>query len=102
MCYEYSGSSPVQDVDARDSSSLLHTRFLRRADEHVALSEAFPGLFSPENCICSKSLRNSEHVSLFNRGGLLSSLEAIDDGEYFVSASSRIAAHGVIVHLHYD
>jgi hypothetical protein len=31
VCYEFSGSSPVQDVDARDSSSLLHTRFFRRA-----------------------------------------------------------------------
>ncbi len=31
VSYEFSGSSPVQDVDARDSSSLLHTRFFRRA-----------------------------------------------------------------------
>jgi hypothetical protein len=31
VCYEFSSSSPVQDVDARDSSSLLHTRFFRRA-----------------------------------------------------------------------
>jgi hypothetical protein len=30
-CYEFSGSSPVQDVDARDSISLLQTRFFRRA-----------------------------------------------------------------------
>lgn len=30
VCYEFSGSSPVQDVDARDSTSLVHTRFFRR------------------------------------------------------------------------
>jgi hypothetical protein len=29
--YEFSGSNPVQHVDARDSSSLLHTPFFRRA-----------------------------------------------------------------------
>jgi len=29
-CYEFSGASPVQDVDARDSASLLHTRFFVR------------------------------------------------------------------------
>ncbi len=49
-----------------------------------------------------KSSGDSEHITLFDRRGLLSSLEAIDDGEYFVSASGRIAAHGVIVHRHYD
>lgn len=31
MSYEFSGSSPVQQVDARDASSLLNTRFFRRA-----------------------------------------------------------------------
>jgi hypothetical protein len=31
MCYEFSGSNPVQKVDARDASSLLSTRFFRRA-----------------------------------------------------------------------
>jgi hypothetical protein len=29
--YEFSGSQPVQSVDARDASSLLNTRFFRRA-----------------------------------------------------------------------
>jgi hypothetical protein len=29
--YEFSGSRPVQQVDARDASSLLNTRFFRRA-----------------------------------------------------------------------
>jgi hypothetical protein len=29
--YEFSGSRPVQAVDARDASSLLNTRFFRRA-----------------------------------------------------------------------
>ena len=29
--YEFSGSHPVQPVDARDASSLLNTRFFRRA-----------------------------------------------------------------------
>ena len=29
--YEFSGSHPVQLVDAKDSSSLLNTRFFRRA-----------------------------------------------------------------------
>lgn len=29
--YEFSGSVPVQSVDARDASSLLNTRFFRRA-----------------------------------------------------------------------
>lgn len=29
--YEFSGSRPVQSVDARDASSLLNTRFFRRA-----------------------------------------------------------------------
>jgi hypothetical protein len=31
MSYEFSGSRPVQQVDARDASSLLNTRFFRRA-----------------------------------------------------------------------
>jgi hypothetical protein len=31
MAYEFSGSRPVQLVDARDASSLLNTRFFRRA-----------------------------------------------------------------------
>lgn len=31
MGYEFSGSRPVQAVDARDASSLLSTRFFRRA-----------------------------------------------------------------------
>jgi hypothetical protein len=31
MFYEFSGSNPVQQVDARDASSLLSTRFFRRA-----------------------------------------------------------------------
>ena len=31
MHYEFSGSRPVQQVDARDASSLLNTRFFRRA-----------------------------------------------------------------------
>ncbi len=31
MSYEFSGSQPVQTVDARDASSLLNTRFFRRA-----------------------------------------------------------------------
>ena len=31
MFYEFSGSRPVQQVDARDASSLLNTRFFRRA-----------------------------------------------------------------------
>ncbi len=31
MDYEFSGSRPVQLVDARDASSLLNTRFFRRA-----------------------------------------------------------------------
>lgn len=30
VCYEFSGASPVQDVDARDSGPLLHTRFFRQ------------------------------------------------------------------------
>ncbi len=48
-------------------------------------------------------LRNSEHIALFDRGGLLSSpWGAIDDGEHFVSASSRIAAHGVVVHRDHE
>lgn len=29
--YEFSGSRPVQDVDARDAATLLRTRFFRRA-----------------------------------------------------------------------
>jgi hypothetical protein len=29
--YEFSGSHPVQSVDARDASSLVNTRFFRRA-----------------------------------------------------------------------
>src|ERR1700722_6454863 len=29
--YEFSGSLPVQSVDARDAASLLHTRYFRRA-----------------------------------------------------------------------
>jgi hypothetical protein len=29
--YEFSGSRPIQQVDARDASSLLNTRFFRRA-----------------------------------------------------------------------
>jgi hypothetical protein len=31
MSYEFSGCHPVQPVDARDASSLLNTRFFRRA-----------------------------------------------------------------------
>ena len=31
VSYEFSGSRPVQQVDARDASSLLNTRFFRRA-----------------------------------------------------------------------
>jgi hypothetical protein len=31
VSYEFSGSRPVQLVDARDASSLLNTRFFRRA-----------------------------------------------------------------------
>jgi hypothetical protein len=31
MCYEFSGSRAVQQVDARDAASLLNTRFFRRA-----------------------------------------------------------------------
>jgi len=31
MSYEFSGSRPVQPVDARDALSLLNTRFFRRA-----------------------------------------------------------------------
>ena len=31
MSYAFSGSQPVQQVDARDASSLLNTRFFRRA-----------------------------------------------------------------------
>jgi hypothetical protein len=31
VCYEFSGSYPVQQVDSRDSPSLLGTRFFRRA-----------------------------------------------------------------------
>jgi hypothetical protein len=31
MSYEFSGAAPVQQVDARDASSLLNTRFFRRA-----------------------------------------------------------------------
>jgi hypothetical protein len=31
MGYAFSGSQPVQQVDARDASSLLKTRFFRRA-----------------------------------------------------------------------
>jgi hypothetical protein len=31
MAYEFSGSHPVEVVDARDASSLLNTRFFRRA-----------------------------------------------------------------------
>jgi hypothetical protein len=31
MYYEFSGSRPVQPVEARDASSLLNTRFFRRA-----------------------------------------------------------------------
>jgi hypothetical protein len=31
MSYEFSGAAPVQQVDARDASSLLSTRFFRRA-----------------------------------------------------------------------
>jgi hypothetical protein len=30
-CYEFSGAHPVQQVDLRDASSLLNTRFFRRA-----------------------------------------------------------------------
>ena len=30
MSYEFSGSRPVQQVDARDATSLLNTRFFRR------------------------------------------------------------------------
>ena len=30
-CYEFSGSQPVQSVDARDAPPLLNTRFFRRA-----------------------------------------------------------------------
>ena len=29
--YEFSGTAPIQQVDARDASSLLNTRFFRRA-----------------------------------------------------------------------
>jgi hypothetical protein len=29
--YQFSGSEPVQSVDARDASSLLNTRYFRRA-----------------------------------------------------------------------
>jgi hypothetical protein len=31
VSYEFSGAVPVQQVDARDASSLLNTRFFRRA-----------------------------------------------------------------------
>ena len=31
MSYEFSGASPVQQVEARDAASLLNTRFFRRA-----------------------------------------------------------------------
>jgi len=31
MCYEFSGSHTVQQVDNRDATSLLNTRFFRRA-----------------------------------------------------------------------
>ena len=31
MSYAFSGSQPVQQVDARDASSLLNTRFFRPA-----------------------------------------------------------------------
>ena len=31
MCYEFSGSHTVQQVDARDATSLLNTRFFHRA-----------------------------------------------------------------------
>ncbi len=31
VCYEFSGSRTVQQVDARDAASLLNTRFFRRA-----------------------------------------------------------------------
>ena len=31
MSYEFSGTSAVQEVDARDASALLNTRFFRRA-----------------------------------------------------------------------
>jgi hypothetical protein len=31
MCYEFSGARAVQEVDVRDASSLLNTRFFRRA-----------------------------------------------------------------------
>jgi hypothetical protein len=30
LCYEFSGSRAIQQVDARDASSLLNTRFFRR------------------------------------------------------------------------
>jgi hypothetical protein len=31
MSYEFSGTAPIQQVDARDAVSLLNTRFFRRA-----------------------------------------------------------------------
>jgi hypothetical protein len=31
MSYEFSGAAPIQEVDARDASTLLNTRFFRRA-----------------------------------------------------------------------
>lgn len=31
MSYDFSGAAPIQQVDARDASSLLNTRFFRRA-----------------------------------------------------------------------
>jgi len=31
MSYEFSGAAPIRQVDARDASSLLSTRFFRRA-----------------------------------------------------------------------
>ncbi len=48
----------------------------------------------------AESSGNSEGVSLFDRGGLLPSLVAIDNSEHFVAALSRITAHTVIGDLH--
>lgn len=64
-----------------------------------------PGVLTPTPSArtAPKCSRNSEHIALFDRGGLLSSpWGAIDDGEHFVSASSRIAAHGVVVHRDHE
>jgi len=53
----------------------------------------------PENTLKKEGLRNAKSVAFFHRGGLFSSVDAVDHREHFVRAWGGIASKVAIIDL---